>query len=178
MPNTSAPYRFAAIDFETATREYDSACAVAIVRVEDGRVVDSYQTLIRPPRSEFIFTDLHGISWEMVANAPTFAEAWPGVWRLAEGVDFLAAHNASFDRSVMHACMRACGMALPEVRFECTVELARRTWRIYPTKLNDVCRKLGISLDNHHQALCDALACAEIVIASRKSRGGAPKARI
>ena len=42
--------------------------------------------------------------------------------------------------------------------------MARRAWNLRPTKLPDVCRHLGITL-NHHDALSDALACAKIVIA-------------
>jgi DNA polymerase III subunit epsilon len=176
MPDILTSRCFAAIDFETATKESDSACAVAIVRVEDGRVVDTAQTLLRPPRQDFIFTDLHGISWEMVKDAPTFGEAWPKLRPVTEGVDFLAAHYAPFDRAVLYACMHAAGIEPPETPFECTVVLARQTWGIYPTKLNLVCRRLGIELDNHHDALCDAMACARIVIAAQELRRNAAAA--
>jgi DNA polymerase-3 subunit epsilon len=47
------------------------------------------------------------------------------------------------------------------------VRLARSTWSIYPTKLPNVCSHLNIEL-NHHEALSDALACAQIVIAAEK----------
>jgi DNA polymerase III epsilon subunit-like protein len=43
----------------------------------------------------------------------------------------------------------------------------RREWSIYPTKLSDVCQQLGIAL-NHHEALSDAMACAQIVLAANK----------
>jgi DNA polymerase-3 subunit epsilon len=43
--------------------------------------------------------------------------------------------------------------------------LARKKWKLYPTKLPDVCRYLDIPL-NHHEALSDAMACAKIVIAA------------
>jgi DNA polymerase-3 subunit epsilon len=47
------------------------------------------------------------------------------------------------------------------------VQISRRTWNIRPTKLSDVCRKLKIAL-NHHEALSDAMACAQIVLAANK----------
>jgi DNA polymerase-3 subunit epsilon len=47
------------------------------------------------------------------------------------------------------------------------VKLARQTWRLYPTKLPNVCNYLGIPLD-HHNAASDAEACARIVLAARK----------
>jgi len=48
------------------------------------------------------------------------------------------------------------------------VQLARSCWNIRPTKLPNVCRRLGISL-HHHRADSDAEACAHIVIAARNS---------
>lgn len=40
---------FTSIDFETANKNRDSACSVAVVVIENGRMVDSYSSLIRPP---------------------------------------------------------------------------------------------------------------------------------
>jgi DNA polymerase-3 subunit epsilon len=159
---------FVAIDFETADRGSDSACAVALVRVEDLRIVARQSCLLRPPRRRFQFTYVHGITWEQVAEEPTFAEAWPALARLLDGAAFLAAHNASFDRSVLHACCGAAGLSLPELPFTCTMQLARRTWGIYPTKLPDVCAHLGFPL-RHHDPASDADACARIVIAANRS---------
>ena len=68
---------FVAIDFETADYGRDSACALALVRVEAGVIVQRAFHYIRPPRQRMIFTYLHGISWEQVAGAPLFAQLWP-----------------------------------------------------------------------------------------------------
>jgi DNA polymerase-3 subunit epsilon len=168
---------FVAIDFETADRGADSACSVGLVRVENGVIVDKAVQLIRPPRiaegdlfnpaPDFEFTRIHGIKPDMVADAPTFAQAWPKLSRLLAGAQFLAAHNAPFDSGVLAACCDAARLPRPAHRFVCTVRLARDTWKVYPTKLPDVCRHLGLAL-NHHEALSDATACAQIVIAALK----------
>jgi DNA polymerase-3 subunit epsilon len=55
---------------------------------------------------------------------------------------------------------------MPRIPFKCTVDVARRTWGIYPTRLDVVAARLGISL-NHHDAASDAEACAEIVLRAR-----------
>jgi DNA polymerase III subunit epsilon len=157
---------FVAIDFETADYYPDSACAVGLVRVADNRIVERSYALIRPPRRRFVFTYLHGIDWEMVAEAPSFGELWPQLAPLLQGVDFLSAHNASFDRNVLHTCCQAGGVSPPLLPFVCTVVLARRTWNLYPTKLPNVCDYLNIDLTHHH-ALADAEACARIVLAAR-----------
>jgi DNA polymerase III subunit epsilon len=161
---------FVALDFETADPMRDSACALALVRVEDGRVTARDVRLLRPPREEFHFTRIHGLTWEMVEKEPAFGEAWPEMAPLLEGADFLAAHNASFDRSVMRACCEGAGLGMPAVPFLCTVRLARRTWGIYPTRLPDVCRRLRIPL-RHHEAGSDAEACASIVVRAMAGRG-------
>jgi DNA polymerase-3 subunit epsilon len=158
---------FAAIDFETADYGRDSACAVALVRVEENRIVDSISSLIRPPRRTFVFTYLHGISWEMVRDAPRFGQLWPDLRRWLRGVKFLAAHNASFDRGVLGACCRTSGLPIPDIPFECTVQIARNVFRIRPTRLDCVCRALHIPLV-HHVVASDAEACARIVLAARK----------
>ena len=130
--------RFLAIDFETANPLSDSACAVGLVRVEDGRVVDRTAYLINPHHADFRFQSIHGISREDVADAPDFRAAWPDIERAFEDVDFVAAHN---------------------------VRLARAVWNLRPTGLNHCARFLCVPL-NHHDALSDANACAEIVIAA------------
>ena len=160
--------RFAAIDFETADYGRDSACAVAVVRVDHGRIADRSYHLIRPPRKDFVFSYLHGITWEMVRTAPAFADLWPRLKRSLEDVEFLAAHNASFDRSVLHACCREAGLEVPRFTFECTVKMARDVLGISPTSLDLVCGRLGIALQ-HHYAPSDAEACAQIVLAARQA---------
>jgi DNA polymerase-3 subunit epsilon len=154
---------FVAIDFETADRGSDSACAVALVRVEGLCIVQRRLCLLRPPRRRFQFTYVHGLTWADVAAAPTFADAWPQLSRLLDGAAFLAAHYAPFDRGVLDACCRAAGLPPPGLPFTCTMALARRTWGIYPTKLPDVCARLGLPL-RHHDPASDAEACARIVI--------------
>ena len=159
-----APH-FAAIDFETANSNRDSACSVGIAVAAGGRITALETRLIRPPSSNFEFTYVHGLKWNDVRDEPTFDIVWRDVSPLVSGVDFLAAHNATFDRGVLNACCARYGLRSPSSRFECTMWLARREWGIYPTKLSDVCRELRIPL-NHHEAGSDAKACARIVLAA------------
>ena len=157
---------FVAIDFETADFPPDSACAVGLVRVEGGVIVERVTSLLRPPRRRFVFTHIHGLRWEDVRGAPTFARAWPALSSILEGASFLAAHNAGFDRAVLYACCDRAGLERPELPFECTVRLARARWKQRPNRLPDVCARLGVPL-RHHDAGSDAEACARIVLAAR-----------
>jgi DNA polymerase-3 subunit epsilon len=155
--------RYLALDFETASHAQDSACALGLALVEDGRIVAEDAFLIRPPEPEFVFTYIHGLRWEDVADAPTFDQAWPRLAPWLDNADWLVAHNAPFDRGVLAACCRTYRMATVDKPFLCTVQVARRVWGIYPTKLPLVCRALDIPL-RHHDAASDASACAQIIV--------------
>ena len=156
---------FVALDFETADFGRDSACSLALIRVENHIVTRREHRLIRPPRRSFAFTYIHGITWEHVAGEPSFGEMWPELSSILDGIRFIAAHNASFDAGVLRTCCEAAGLAAPEQTYLCTVKLARKAWGIKPTKLPNVCDHLGLPL-KHHDALSDAEACAGIVLAA------------
>ena len=156
---------FAAIDFETADYWRDSACAVGVVLVEDGRITETIYRLIRPPRKEFVFTNIHGLTWNDVRDSSTFRQMWPELRGIIDGAVFLVAHNAPFDRGVLHACCEAAEITPPTHEFRCTMQMARAKWNLSSAKLPIVCKHLGIPLD-HHNALSDAEACAKIAIAT------------
>lgn len=159
---------FCAIDFETACYQRASACAVALVKVREGKLVDQYYTLLKPPYGMEIipsFTAIHGIRMRDVAHSPTFAEAWP-LMQSFIGNDFLVAHNSSFDRSVLKYCLEHYQIDHSLPPFTCTVQCARLAWpTLMNHKLDTVSRYLGIEL-KHHEALSDSLACAKIYLAA------------
>jgi DNA polymerase III subunit epsilon len=158
-----------AIDFETADHGRDSACAVGLVRIEGGHLTGRAYHLIRPPRRRFRFTWVHGLTWDDVADAPTFAQLLPALHRFWAGADAFVAHNASFDQGVLRACCEAAGAAAPIMPFHCTVRAARSAWDLPKARLPDVCAHLGIDLDHHHAA-SDAEACARIALAAGLDR--------
>ncbi len=148
---------FTAIDFETAVGQRHSACAVAIVTVENGKIIDEYYTLIQPPDNEYFYRniDVHGITPEDTANEPFFDELYPEIKKRLAGKTVVA-HNESFDRSVLRKTMEHYGLDYSELnladKWECT-------YKIHGAALNVCCHKHGIEL-NHHEALSDARACA------------------
>ena len=161
---------FTAIDFETANYFVDSACAVGVVKIKENKIVEKEYFLIRPHSKWFQFTNIHGITWDDVKNEPTFDEIWPCIKKYFRGVEFLAAHNASFDRRVLEACCNKHSIEIPNKRFECTLRLSRQLWTLESHRLPCVCDHLKIKL-KHHDALSDALACAKIILhATRKEK--------
>jgi DNA polymerase-3 subunit epsilon len=156
---------FVAIDFETANRSRDSACAVGLAVVRAGRITESYSSLIQPPTLEFDqdFIGIHGITPDAVRNAPPFAEVWLEIERRC-GDGLVAAHNASFDVGIMSACAGHDDRACLPGRYVCTVELARAMLPGLPNhKLRTLANVFGLPLD-HHDAASDAVACAELAI--------------
>lgn len=159
--------KYVAIDFETANNSRSSACSVGLVTVSGNKIVSEDVFLIKPPSKQFLFTYIHGLTWEDVKNESAFDELWPRLDEIISGVDFLAAHNAPFDKGVLNMCCKEYDIEAPDIPFVCTVKLARNQWDIYPTKLNNVCDSLDIQL-NHHEALSDARACANVVMMAEK----------
>lgn len=158
---------FAAIDFETATGQRHSACAVGIVSVRNGKIVDEYYSLIRPPDNYYSWrnTAVHGITARHTMNAPSFPQLFPYIAKRLQGVAVVA-HNESFDRSVLMRTMEHYGMdyeklLLPD-RWDCTLKIYRDKG-FEPARLNACCERLGIELD-HHDALSDARACAKLYL--------------
>ncbi len=155
-----------AIDFETSGREAHSACAVGLARIVDGRVADCFYTLLRPPSPRVLFSEIHGLTWSMLKDAPTFSDIWPAIGRFVEGAEYFIAHNASFDRRVLEACLERA--ALPPLRmpFLCTLKGSRRSLPLPSRRLNVVCDYFNIPLE-HHNAVSDATACAEVYLRLR-----------
>ncbi len=160
---------FLAIDFETANYYRHSACAVGLVKVKNNEIIKKKSFLIKPPQKQFYFSYLHGITWNDVKNELTFEEVWPKIKPFFSGVDFVVAHNASFDKSVLRKCCEYYNIEYPNKNFLCTVELSRRLWNIYPTNLPAVCNHFKIPL-KHHDALSDTEACAQIMLRAIKEK--------
>ena len=165
---------FVAIDFETANRNWNSACEIGLVVVKGGRVVDTYRRLIRPTPNRFDAGNIriHKIRPEQVVDAPTFADLYDELLPyLADR--HLVAHNASFDMGVLLATAKLYGLPKPSLTYSCTVQLARRVWPESPRYgLGVISAYLGIDLD-HHRALSDANACAQIMLQAQTLFGAA-----
>jgi DNA polymerase-3 subunit epsilon len=159
---------FVAIDFETANSFRSSACEIGLVRVIDGIIDATYQSLIRPHSdfSDFGFRNvaIHGIQASDVARAREFNEIWPEVSAFIGGLP-LVAHNASFDTKVLRDTFALYGIPVPTVNYFCTLVLSRRALDLVSYTLPFVARALSITGSNHHRALDDAMCAAQIALA-------------
>ena len=158
-----------ALDFETANERRDSACAVGLAWIADGRIVRRESHLIRPPDMRFSPGNIrvHGILPANVADQPDFAGVMaPYLGDLTRGL--ILAHNASFDIGVLRAGLARAGLPVPALSYLCTVQISRR---VFPAPegcgLGKVARRLGIRFE-HHDAGEDAYACAAIALAAMR----------
>ena len=157
-----------AIDFETAWYKPESAIALGISRIHNGRVIETRSWLFRPPGENIYirrdFIDIHGIRPDDLRDKPRFDGVWQEMSPYFESATMLLAHNAGFDRGVLHATAAHYGIHLPAFDWLCTVNLSRSVWpQLHNHKLPTVSAHLGIDL-NHHDAASDAEACANIYI--------------
>jgi DNA polymerase-3 subunit epsilon len=163
-----------AVDVETAMPARDSLCSIAAVQVQAGRVVRTFERLVRPPGNVYgpYNTAVHGLTAADTARSPTFGEVWDDFWSFVGGRP-LVAHNAAFDRNVVQRSLEACGRDYPtRSEWHCTVAYGRLAWpQLSDHKLPTLCRSLGIPLTRHHQATADALACAAVGIAVLEATG-------
>ena len=157
---------YVAIDFETANAYRGSPCAIGLVRVRGGVPVAEHRWLMRPPEEVDYFdafnTMIHGITEEMVADSPRWRDALPWVLDFI-GDDVVVAHNAGFDIGVIRYACAVDNIEWPELRFLCTMVLARRALSLPSYRLPFVADVFGGSCDNHHDPLADARAVVDIV---------------
>ncbi len=157
---------FVVFDLETTgfSAIKDKIIEIGAVKVHGGQIVDRFSTFVNPGRPiPFEVTQLTGIKDEMVLEAPTI-ETVLGDFLEFVGDATLVAHNAGFDVGFIEQNCRYQDIK-PDFTSIDTVALARV---LLPTlakfKLNNVAKALNISLENHHRAVDDAGATAEIFV--------------
>ena len=142
----------------------DKIIEIGAVKVVHGKITDKFSTFVNPKVPiPFEITQLTSITDQMVLDAPTIEKALPDFLKFV-GDAPLVAHNASFDVSFIEQNCRYQDMT-PDFTSVDTVAMARI---LLPTlskyKLNIVANALHISLENHHRAVDDAGATAEIFV--------------
>jgi DNA polymerase-3 subunit epsilon len=147
---------FTAIDFETAHGARNSICQVGLVRIEEGLVVHQCSILVQPPGNFYWnwFTAIHGISSQITLNEPSFDSIWPQIEPFIKNQNVVAHNGFGFDFPVLNKTLEYYGISTPAYQKHCT-------YRIYKTNLASLCHRYQIPL-NHHDALSDAMACAEL----------------
>ncbi|MEE3349255.1 MAG: 3'-5' exonuclease [Candidatus Gastranaerophilaceae bacterium] len=151
------------LDTETTGLDYTKERMVefAAVRMENGKIKEEFQTLINPEqhiRKSSIA--IHGITPEMVKDAPTEAEAMVKIMDFIKDYPIVA-HNAIFDYSFLNeASKRVFGKELENPR----IDSQQMFKEIYPDLeshgLEALTTKFNVDLTNHHRAMADTMGLA------------------
>ena len=158
---------YVVFDIETTgfSPSKDRIIEIGAVKVRDGKIVDRFSTFVNPQIPiPFEIEKLTGINDAMVLEASDIGTVLP------EFLDFcgnasLVAHNASFDVNFITQNAKRLGISITPTVLD-TVTLARQLMpNLGRYKLDTVAKALGISLENHHRAVDDAGATAEIFVA-------------
>ena len=137
---------------------------IGAVKVVDGKIVDKFSMFVNPDVPiPFEIEKLTGINDSMVMDAPMISEALPKFMEFC-GDAVLVAHNAAFDTSFIERGAELLGLPYGPTIVD-TVALARLLLpNLNRFKLDTVAKALKISLENHHRAVDDAGATAEIFV--------------
>lgn len=156
------PKTFVAIDLETATPKRYSICQIGLAFVVDGNIKKTITIPVKPPKNEYKYyqTKIHGLNENYTKNASEFPDVWNKLYPYIEGKK-LVAHNVGFEKSCLNQAFEYYNMEHPVLDFDCTYKLTNK-------KLSLICEEMQITLDNHHDAGCDARACAQVYLDYKK----------
>lgn len=160
--------KFVVFDIETTglSPKNDMITEIGAVKIEDNKIVGEFSQLINPQRKiPDNIVKLTGITDDMVKDMPTIEEVLPRFEKFIEDA-VLVAHNASFDVGFIRDKFSRLGKEIDNAVLD-TLELSRALFpQLKSHKLNIIAKHLNVSLINHHRAVDDAKATAEILLKS------------
>lgn len=172
-PLPVGPFRFVALDVETACRDAASICQVGIACVGAGGDIASWVSYVNPEqRFESFNIDLHGIGPDTVADAPTFPDLWAQLHPFL--YPYHLVQHSNFDKSAIAAACRAYRLPAPDLSWSDSVKIARAAWPEFKGNgghgLGHLKTALGLSFQ-HHDAGEDARAAAQVVLKAEAQTG-------
>lgn len=165
------PFRFFALDVETANHDRASICQVGIACVLPDDRIETWVTLVDPGTDHWVFSGLHGITPGMVVGAPTIGEVLDLLEERLAGCPVY--QHSGFDRSAIRAACATLDRQEPGWNWQNSVTVARAAWPELKGNgghgLASLKQHLGLKFE-HHDAGEDARAAAEVVL---RAEGGA-----
>lgn len=170
LPFPEGPFRFVALDVETANHDRGSICQVGVACVRPDNEIETWVTYVDPQTTRWVFTSIHGITNAMVAGAPIFEQVLPVLEQALDGLTVY--QHSGFDRSAIRAACANADRSEPNWDWQNSVTVARRAWPELKGNgghgLASLKTYLGLSFD-HHDAGEDARAAAEVVLLAEGS---------
>ncbi|SNY92300.1 DNA polymerase III, epsilon subunit [Cohaesibacter sp. ES.047] len=171
-PFPSGPFRFIALDVETANNDRSSICQIGIACVCIDDRMNTWSSYINPCTDNWSCTWVHKITQSHVQDAPSF----PDVLRLL--LPHLDGHtvfqHSSFDRSAINAACAANGLSHPDWDWRDSIQIAKLAWPELKGNggygLASLKEHLNLRF-RHHDGEEDARAAAEIILRAEQHMG-------
>ncbi|MBW9151772.1 PolC-type DNA polymerase III [Clostridium estertheticum] len=158
--------RFVVFDLETTglSSENDKIIEIGALKIENGKIVDRFSEFVNPGIDiPYKIIELTGITNDNVSDAASIEEVLPKFLEFTKD-SVLVAHNSDFDASFIKKNSQRLGLKFENAIMD-TIPLAKYLLKDLKTfKLNTVAKYLGITLENHHRAVDDAKATADILL--------------
>lgn len=152
---------FITLDVETANSDPKSICQIGVAVFQNGELVDSWDSLINPKSHfDFMNTEIHGIDNNKVRNSPTIAQVKGKLDDLIG--DNIVGIYSTFDKVALERNFNEIDYNWLDI-----TKVVRRTWDNVAYSgygLANVCMLNDIKIDNHHDALSDAIAAGQVLI--------------
>lgn len=180
LPEEMLRTSFVVLDLETtglvATTaggaEMDRITEIGAVRIENGRILKKFSTLVDPERKLTPeITQLTGITDEMLKGKPKIGEVIPDFFKFCDGC-ILVAHNAQFDMQFVRHYASEAGYFF-EQRVLDTLSMSQELLYLSNYKLNTLADHFGFTF-RHHRAWDDAFVTAKIFIELVRMKGKLP----
>ncbi|MBU3098850.1 PolC-type DNA polymerase III [Clostridium frigoriphilum] len=158
--------RFVVFDLETTglSSENDKIIEIGALKIENGKIVDRFSEFVNPGIDiPYKIIELTGITNDNVSDAASIEDVLPKFLEFTKD-SVLVAHNSDFDASFIKKNSQRLGLKFENAIMD-TIPLAKYLLKDLKTfKLNTVAKYLGITLENHHRAVDDAKATADILL--------------
>lgn len=152
---------YISVDIENPNCKGNSICAIGIVIVENGKVIEKKYSLINPEdRFDIQVIRINGIDASMVNGKPTFKEYWNEIEKIITE-NIIIGHNVQYDLSVISKSLERYNIKVPKFKYYCTLNLSRKHLNYESYKLDQIAQNLGITF-KHHNALEDAETTCKI----------------
>ena len=160
----STPFVVADVETTGLNIYSDDIIEIGAVRIENGLETDSFSCLINPKRHvpERV-TEITGITDAMLQGQPVMNEVIPKFAEFCRDA-MIVAHNASFDVPMFRRAFTSNGIQFHYTTLD-TLALSRALYPGFANhKLGNLCKKLGVTLENAHRAVNDARATGGILL--------------
>jgi len=159
--------RYCVVDIETNGSKPGTSQVIEIgaVMIENGQIVDRYETFVECAFLPEYITKITGIEPEDLIGAPSRLKALQGLRAFMSDAVFVA-HNANFDYTFLSASFERFGLGSIGNLVLCTIDLAKRTFESERYGLAYLIESLDMKETSHHRAFSDALCASKVMLKS------------